>query len=78
MAFYKKLYSRWVDLFNNDRVGITTSFQYGGGRLKGDYTEFTEEDFWKCSDAMLEYCGYRLILYQLLQKKMYTTSKMLS
>ena len=58
MAFYKKP-SLWVDLFNNDRVGVTTSFQYGGGRLKGDYTEFTEEDFWKCSDAMLEYCDYR-------------------
>ena len=56
--FYKKP-KLWVDLFNNDRVGITTSFQYGGGRLKGDYSEFTEEDFWKCSDAMLEYCGYR-------------------
>ena len=57
-AFYKKP-SLLVDLFNNDRVGVTTSFQYGGGRLKGDYTEFTEEDFWKCSNAMLEYCGYR-------------------
>ena len=56
--FYKKP-SLWVDLFNNDRVGVTTSFQYGGGRLKGDYTEFTEEDFWKCSNAMLEYCNYR-------------------
>lgn len=56
--FYKKP-SKWVDLFNNERVGITTSFQYGGGRLKGDYSEFTEEDFWKCSDAMLEHCGYR-------------------
>ena len=56
--FYKKP-SKWVDLFNNERVGITTSFQYGGGRLKGDYSEFTEEDFYKCSDAMLEHCGYR-------------------
>ena len=56
--FYKKP-SKWVDLFNNERVGITTSFQYGGGRLKGDYSEFTEEDFWKCSNAMLEHCGYR-------------------
>ena len=55
--FYKKP-SRWVDLFNNERVGITTSFQYGGGRLKGDYTEFTEEDFWKCSNAMLESVSY--------------------
>jgi len=50
---------KWAPLFNHDRIGITTSFQYGGGRLKGDYTEFTEEDFWFCSNQMLEYCGYR-------------------
>jgi len=56
--FYKKP-KKWTKLFNNDRVGVNTSFQYGGGRLKGDYSEFTEEDFWKCSDTMLEYCGYR-------------------
>ncbi len=57
-AFYKKP-SMWVDLFRHPRVGITTSFQYGGGRLKGDYTPFTEEDFWKVSDLMLELVGYR-------------------
>jgi radical SAM protein with 4Fe4S-binding SPASM domain len=51
--------SKWKELFNHPRMGVTTSFQYGGGRLKGDLSEFTEEDFWKCSDAMLEHCGYR-------------------
>ena len=51
--------NKWKELFNHPRMGITTSFQYGGGRLKGDLTEFTEEDFWKCSDTMLEHCGYR-------------------
>jgi radical SAM protein with 4Fe4S-binding SPASM domain len=56
--FYKKP-EKWKDLFNNEKVGVNTSFQYGGGRLKGDLTEFTEEDFWKCSDAMLKHCGYR-------------------
>ena len=56
--FYKNP-NRWKELFNHPRLGITTSFQYGGGRLKGDLTEFSEEDFWKCSDAMLEHCGYR-------------------
>ncbi len=56
--FYKKP-EKWKDLFNNDRVGVTTSFQYGGGRLKHDFTEFTEDDFWKVSDMMLEHCGYR-------------------
>jgi radical SAM protein with 4Fe4S-binding SPASM domain len=50
---------KWVDLFNHDRLGICTSFQYGGGRLKGDFSEFTEADFWLCSDAMLKHCGYR-------------------
>jgi len=56
--FYKKP-QKWVSLFNNKRMGITTSFQYGGGRLKGDLTEFSEEDFWNVSDTMLKYCGYR-------------------
>jgi radical SAM protein with 4Fe4S-binding SPASM domain len=56
--FYKNP-SKWKELFNHPRMGITTSFQYGGGRLKGDLTEFTEEDFWLTSDAMLEHCGYR-------------------
>jgi len=50
---------KWKELFNHPRVGVATSFQYGGGRLKGDYSEFTEEDFWRCSDAMLEHVGYR-------------------
>jgi len=56
--FYKNP-DKWKDLFNHPRMGVTTSFQYGGGRLKGDLSEFTEEDFWKVSDAMLEHCGYR-------------------
>ena len=56
--FYKKP-EKWLEIFQNPRVGIATSFQYGGGRLKGDFSEFTEEDFWKCSDAVLKYCGYR-------------------
>jgi radical SAM protein with 4Fe4S-binding SPASM domain len=48
-----------MDVFQNPRVGIATSFQYGSGRLKGDYSVFTEEDFWNCSNAVLEHCGYR-------------------
>ena len=56
--FYKKP-EKWVELFNHERVGIATSFQYGSGRLKGDYTVFTEEDFWNVSDTMLELVGYR-------------------
>ena len=56
--FYKNP-NKWKKLFNHWRMGITTSFQYGGGRLKGDLTEFSEDDFWAVSDAMLEHCGYR-------------------
>lgn len=56
--FYKKP-SKWLDLFKHPRVGIATSFQYGEGRLKGDYTVFTEEDFWAVSDMMLDKVGYR-------------------
>lgn len=56
--FYKNV-SKWKDLFLSPRIGVTTSFQYGGGRLKGDLTEFSEEDFWKVSDTMLEHIGYR-------------------
>ena len=56
--FYKNP-QKWTSLFCNERVGVTTSFNYGDGRLKGDYSLFTEDDFWKCSNAMLEYTGYR-------------------
>jgi radical SAM protein with 4Fe4S-binding SPASM domain len=56
--FYKNP-NKWIDLFNHERLGITTSFQYGGGRLKGDLTEFSEEDFWNVSDKMLQLVGYR-------------------
>jgi|TARA_B110000977_G_scaffold7441_2_gene10237 radical SAM protein with 4Fe4S-binding SPASM domain len=56
--FYVKP-KKWVELFNHPRMGISTSFQYGAGRLKGDLSIFTEEDFWNVSDKMLELCGYR-------------------
>ena len=56
--FYKKP-QIWAPLFNNDRVGVTTSFNYGDGRLKGDGSLFSVNDFWRVSDAMLEHCGYR-------------------
>ena len=56
--FYKNP-DKWIDLFRHERMGICTSFQYGGGRLKGDLTEFSEEDFWNVSNMMLEKVGYR-------------------
>lgn len=62
--FYKNP-ERWVELFKNPRVGITTSFQFDDsnkphtGRLKPDFTQYTESDFWKVSDLFLEKIGYR-------------------
>ena len=56
--FYKNP-NKWLKLFKHPRVGICTSFQYGGGRLKGDFTEFSEEDFWNVSNKMKELVGYR-------------------
>lgn len=56
--FYKNV-NKWKTLFLHPRVGISTSFQYGNGRLKGDYSVFTEEDFWAASDTMLNEIGYR-------------------
>ena len=56
--FYQKP-EKWLDIFTHPRMGITTSFHYGNSRLKGDYSVFTEDDFWKVSDLMLELVGYR-------------------
>ena len=56
--FYKKP-NKWKSIFQHPKVGIITSFNYGDGRLKGDFSLFSEDDFWKCSDAMLEHIGYR-------------------
>lgn len=56
--FYKNP-TKWMNIFSHKRVGVTTSFQYGGGRLKGDLSEFTEEDFWNVSNKFLTYFGYR-------------------
>jgi radical SAM protein with 4Fe4S-binding SPASM domain len=56
--FYMKP-EKWLDIFLHPRIGITTSFHYGDSRLKGDYSVFSEEDFWAVSDKMLELVGYR-------------------
>lgn len=50
---------KWLKVFQNPRVSVITSFNYGPGRVKGDYTLFTEEDLWECSDMVLRHCGYR-------------------
>lgn len=56
--FYKKP-ELWEDLFRHERLGVTTSFQYGDKRLKGDGTVFTEQDFLNVSELFLERVGYR-------------------
>ena len=56
---------RWIELFKNPRVGVTTSFQYNNpaypntGRLKPNFEHYTEADFWKISDLFLDKIGYR-------------------
>lgn len=57
-AFYKKP-ELWEPLFKHPRVGVTTSFQYGSGRLITNGRVYTESDFWKVSDLFLERIGYR-------------------
>ena len=57
-AFYKKP-ELWTPLFKHKRVGVTTSFQYGMGRLITTGRVYTEQDFWKVSDLFLEHVGYR-------------------
>jgi sulfatase maturation enzyme AslB (radical SAM superfamily) len=56
--FYVKP-EKWQDLFRHERLGVTTSFQYGDKRLKGDGTPLTEEEFVAVSDLFLERVGYR-------------------
>lgn len=51
--------NKWVDLFRHERIGIATSFNYGGTRLITSTREYTEDDFWEVSDMMLDLVGYR-------------------
>lgn len=57
-AFYKKPL-KWAPLFRHPRVAMTTSFQYGDARLKGDGTVFTEDEFVDVTDLFFKYVGYR-------------------
>jgi radical SAM protein with 4Fe4S-binding SPASM domain len=57
-AFYKKP-EMWTPLFKHPRVGVTTSFQYGMGRIISGQRVYMEKDFWKVSDLFLEKVGYR-------------------
>lgn len=57
-AFYKKP-QMWADLFKHERVGVTTSFNYGNTRRITEDEVFTEEIFWSVSDKFVEIVGYR-------------------
>ena len=48
-----------VSIFESGAIIQYILDKYGNGRLKGDYSVFTEEDFTMCSDYMLYYVGYR-------------------
>ncbi len=56
--FYKRPH-KWVDIFKHSRVGVTTSFNYGGSRRITKEKEFTEEDFIQVSNLFLKEVGYR-------------------
>jgi radical SAM protein with 4Fe4S-binding SPASM domain len=49
----------WTELFSHPKMNVTTSFQYGEARRITKDRIFTEEDFIKISDLMLEKIGYR-------------------
>jgi radical SAM protein with 4Fe4S-binding SPASM domain len=49
----------WTPLFKHPRVAVTTSFQYGFGRVISGTRVYTEKDFWNVSDLFLKEVGYR-------------------
>jgi MoaA/NifB/PqqE/SkfB family radical SAM enzyme len=56
--FYKKP-EKWIELFNNEKVQLTTSFNYGDTRKINNNRVYTEKDFWEVSNLFLEKVGYR-------------------
>lgn len=50
---------KWLELFRHERVGVTTSFNYGKTRKITEQRVYTEEDFWRVSDLFKELVGYR-------------------
>lgn len=56
--FYKNP-AKWTSLFQNPRVGVATSFNYGDTRRISHKKVYTEEIFWKVSDLFLQHIGYR-------------------
>ncbi len=50
---------KWTALFQHERVGVTTSFNYGETRRVSKSKNFTEDLFWKVSDKFSNLIGYR-------------------
>lgn len=55
--YYKKP-DRWRNLFKHDRVGVSTSFEFGGQRLLHDKTPYTEKLFRDVTSAFSDDIGY--------------------
>jgi MoaA/NifB/PqqE/SkfB family radical SAM enzyme len=51
---------KWEKLFKDERMGVCTSFQYGGERRIADGQEFTEELFRKVFSLFEDRIGYKL------------------
>lgn len=51
--------NRWEELFRHEKMGITTSFNYGDTRKITESRIYTEDDFWKVSNLFLEKIGHR-------------------
>ena len=49
---------KWISLFNNPRVGVCTSFQYGDERRWDKNTPYTEEMFKKVMALFNKHMGY--------------------
>ena len=49
---------KWIKLFKNPRVGITTSFQYGDQRKKPNGQPYQESDFYAVEMLFKQHIGY--------------------
>jgi len=56
--FYKNP-KKWEELFLQENVGVTTSFNYGDTRRISKNKVYTEKDFWQISNLFLDKIGYR-------------------
>lgn len=60
---------KWLDIFTNKNVYVTTSFQYGGERKLSNGTEFSEELFTKVISKFNSLVGYMPMFISVITKK---------